>query len=60
MTRKENFSPQNRESSGKRLGGVPPVEHRFKPGQNGNPGGRTERDIAADIARAIFAGATRA
>ena len=38
----------------KRRGGNPPVEHRFKPGQNGNPGGRPERDIAADIARAIF------
>ncbi len=38
----------------KRRGGNPPVEHRFKPGQNGNPGGRPERDIAAEIARAIF------
>ena len=35
-------------------GGNPPVEHRFKPGQNGNPGGRPQRDIAAEIARAIF------
>ena len=38
----------------KRGGGNRPVEHRFKPGQNGNPGGRPERDIAAEIARAIF------
>ncbi len=38
----------------KRRGGNPPVEHRFKPGQNGNPGGRLQRDIAAEIARAIF------
>ena len=38
----------------KRQGGNPSVEHRFKPGQNGNPGGRPERDIAAEIARAIF------
>ncbi len=38
----------------KRRGGNPPEEHRFKPGQNGNPGGRPERDIAAEIARAIF------
>ncbi len=38
----------------KRRGGNPPVEHRFKPGQNGNPGGRPQRDIAAEIARAIF------
>ncbi len=38
----------------KRRGGNPPVEHRFNPGQNGNPGGRPQRDIAANIARAIF------
>ncbi len=38
----------------KRRGGNPVVEHRFKPGQNGNPGGRPQRDIAAEIARAIF------
>ncbi len=38
----------------KRRGGNPPVEHRFKPGQNGNPGSRPQRDIAAEIARAIF------
>ncbi len=38
----------------KRRGGNPPVEHRFNPGQNGNPAGRPQRDIAAEIARAIF------
>ena len=38
----------------KRRGGNPPVEHRFKPWQNGNPGGRPQMDIAAEIARAIF------
>ncbi len=38
----------------KRRGGNPPVERRFKPGQNGNPGGRPQRDIAVEIARAIF------
>jgi hypothetical protein len=27
----------------KRLGGSPPVEHRFKPGQSGNPGGRPKK-----------------
>ena len=27
----------------KRPGGVPPVEHRFKPGQSGNPGGRPKK-----------------
>jgi Family of unknown function (DUF5681) len=26
----------------------------WKPGQSGNPGGRPKRDLAADIARAIF------
>ena len=26
----------------------------WKPGQSGNPGGRPKRDIAAEIARAIF------
>ncbi len=38
----------------KRRGGNPPVEHRFKPWQNGNPAGRPQKDIAAEIARAIF------
>ena len=28
----------------------------WKPGQSGNPGGRPKRDIAAEIARAIFEG----
>ena len=27
----------------KRSGGVPPLEHRFKPGQSGNPGGRPKK-----------------
>ena len=27
---------------------------RFKPGQSGNPGGRPKRDMAAEIAQAIF------
>ncbi len=40
--------------AGKRRGRISQVEHRFKPGQNGNPGGGPERDIAAEIARAIF------
>ncbi|WP_303829409.1 DUF5681 domain-containing protein [Asticcacaulis taihuensis] len=38
----------------KRRGGTPPVEHRFKPGVSGNPGGRpkkkpTLRETAATI-----------
>lgn len=28
----------------------------WKPGQSGNPGGRPKRDVAAEIARAIFEG----
>ncbi len=28
--------------------------YKFKPGQSGNPGGRPRRDVAADLARAIF------
>lgn len=32
--------PANR---GKNRGGVPPVEHRFKPGQSGNPFGRPRK-----------------
>ncbi len=28
----------------------------FKPGQSGNPGGRPKRDLAAEIAQAIFEG----
>lgn len=27
---------------------------RFQPGQSGNPGGRPKRDVASEIARAIF------
>ena len=34
-------APQNRRKTGAGCGGiVPPVEHRFKPGHSGNPGGR--------------------
>ncbi len=45
---------QNRGKTGKRRGGVPPVEHRFKPGQSGTPGGRPKEDIASEIARRVF------
>ncbi len=47
-------TPQNRGKPGKRRGGVPPVEHRFKPGQSGNPGRRPKKDIAAEIAQRVF------
>ncbi len=46
--------PQNRGSSGKRRGGIPPVEYRFKPGQSGNPNGRPKRDLESEVARAVF------
>ncbi len=47
-------TPQNRGKTGERRGGVPPVEHRFKPGQSGNPGGRPKKDIASEIAQMVF------
>ena len=49
-------TPQNRGKTGKRRGGVPPVEHRFKPGQRGDPGGRPKRDLPAEIVQAVFEG----
>lgn len=36
-------SPDSREKVGK---GKPPVEHQFKPGQSGNPGGRKKAVIS--------------
>ena len=47
-------TPQNRGKTGKRRGSVPPVEHRFKPGQSGNPGGRPKKDIVSEIAQRVF------
>ncbi len=29
-------------------------QHRFRPGQSGNPGGRPKKDIAAEIAQKVF------
>lgn len=50
--------PEKRPKSGKLLpNGLSPdigKATQFKPGNNANPGGRPKRDIAADIARAVF------
>ncbi len=32
----------------------------WKPGQSGNPGGRPKRDVASEIARAVFEGNEKA
>lgn len=50
--------PEKRRKTGKLLpNGLSPdigKATQFKPGNNANPGGRPKRDIAADIARAVF------
>ena len=39
-------TPQNRRKTGVGRGGVvPPPDHRFKPGQSGNPGGRPKTKL---------------
>jgi hypothetical protein len=48
------MSKDGKPPKGKRPGGTPPVEHQFKPGQSGNPGGRpkkqpTMRDEMYDV-----------
>ncbi len=35
-------------------GDCPASEHRWKPGQSGNPGGRPKKDIASEIAQRVF------
>jgi len=59
----ETESPKNAQAQ-KALGNRrnPGMEHpawkasMFKPGQSGNPSGRPKRDLAAEIARAVFEG----
>ena len=38
---------------------TPPVEHQFKPGQSGNPGGKTSAHRAAEIQAAELAAKSR-
>ena len=42
------------ENSGETVAGRIENLRPWKPGQSGNPGGRPKRDIAAEIARAVF------
>ena len=48
-------TPQNKRKTGVGRGGIiPPVEHRFKPGESGKPSGRPKRGIASEIAQRVF------
>lgn len=64
-------SEKNRESKAREVGrGKPPVEHQFKPGQSGNPGGRPKKKAVTEayeriisdpkVAQAIAQGIIRA
>lgn len=43
------------EKQGRSRVGNPPVEHRFKPGQSGNPGGRPKGRTLLSVVREILA-----
>jgi hypothetical protein len=47
--------PSAREGVGGRGGTVPPPEHRFKPGQSGNPGGRPKGVVTNLIRQLLIA-----
>ena len=49
------LTPQNRRRTGVARGGtVPPPEHRFKPGQSGNPGGRPKTKLITQAYRELL------
>ncbi len=49
------ITPQNRRKTGAGRGGtVPPPEHRFKPGQSGNPGGRPKTKLLTQAYRELL------
>ena len=49
------ITPQNRRKTGAGRGGtVPPPEHRFKPGQSGNPGGRPKTKLITQAYRELL------
>ena len=49
------LTPQNRRKTGAGRGGtVPPPEHRFKPGQSGNPGGRPKTKLITQAYRELL------
>ncbi len=53
QTRK--ITPENRRKTGAGRGGtVPPPEHRFKPGQSGNPGGRPKTKLITQAYRELL------
>ncbi len=48
-------TPENRRKTGAGRGGtVPPPEHRFKPGQSGNPGGRPKTMLITQAYRELL------
>ena len=47
----EKYRSEQRSNSGPVCKGD---QHRFRPGQSGNPGGRPRKDIAAEIAQRVF------
>jgi len=48
-------APHSKRVPGAGNGGtIPPPEHRWKPGQSGNPGGRAKNDVFSEISKAVF------